>query len=99
LESVPQYSQVYPAPRADVSESLEEMITKGFPPRQNIVWHKTTHGQKRYYWIMKPNGNDEVRVKIGGGGVFGKAGRCLCLNLSLKNMSNFMCDLLFTFSH
>jgi hypothetical protein len=33
LESVPQYSQVYPAPKSDVSESLEAMIAKGFPPR------------------------------------------------------------------
>ncbi|CAF1418088.1 unnamed protein product [Rotaria sordida] len=77
LNIVPQYCQVYPAARLDVSISLEEMITKGFPPNQNIVWHKTTHSQKRYYWVMKPNGDDEVRVRVSGGGIFSKADRDL----------------------
>ncbi len=98
LASIPQYSEVYPAPRPDVSKSLEQMIIKGFPQNKKIVWHKTTHGQKRYYWIMKPNGNDEVRVKVGGGGVVGKAGKYLCLNLTLTKFST-MCNPLFTFSH
>ena len=74
LSQIPQYEQVYPAAKPDVSVSLEEMINKGFPPNQNIVWHKATHSQKRYYWIMKPNGDDEVRVKISNGGVYSKAG-------------------------
>ncbi|CAF1479118.1 unnamed protein product, partial [Rotaria magnacalcarata] len=73
LITVPQYQQMYPAPRPDVSESLEQMVTKGFLSNQNIVWHKTTHSQKRYYWILKPNGDDEIRVKVGSG-VYGKVG-------------------------
>ncbi|CAF3042399.1 unnamed protein product [Rotaria sp. Silwood2] len=77
LNIIPQYSQVYPAARADVSISLEEMISKGFPSNQNIVWHKGTHSQKRYYWIMKPNRDDEVRVKVSSGGTFSKADRDL----------------------
>ncbi len=52
------------------------MINKGFPPNRNIVWHKATHSQKRYYWVMKPNGDDEVRVKISNGGICSKAGMC-----------------------
>ncbi|CAF1609202.1 unnamed protein product, partial [Rotaria magnacalcarata] len=73
LITVPQYQQMYPAPRPDVSESLEQMVIKGFLSNQNIVWHKTTHSQKRYYWILKPNGDDETRVKVGSG-VYGKVG-------------------------
>ncbi|CAF3504886.1 unnamed protein product [Rotaria socialis] len=76
LIAVPQYQQMYPAPRPDVSESLEQMVTKGFLLNQNIVWHKTTHSQKRYYWILKPNGDDEIRVKVGSG-VYGKVDRDL----------------------
>ncbi|CAF3991474.1 unnamed protein product [Rotaria magnacalcarata] len=76
LITVPQYQQMYPAPRPDVSESLEQMVTKGFLSNQNIVWHKTTHSQKRYYWILKPNGDDEIRVKVGSG-VYGKVDRDL----------------------
>ncbi|CAF3630638.1 unnamed protein product [Rotaria sp. Silwood1] len=83
LDSVPQYRQAYPAPRADVSQSLEQMIARGFPPNQNILWHKKTHGQKRYYWIRKPNGDEEVRVKVGGG-VFGKADRDLRILTSIN---------------
>ncbi|CAF1581158.1 unnamed protein product [Rotaria magnacalcarata] len=77
LNKIPQYSQVYPAPKSDVSASLEEMIEKGFPPNKSIVRHKRTHSQKKYYWIMKPDGNDEVRVKIGNSGVSTKADRDL----------------------
>ncbi|CAF1048324.1 unnamed protein product [Rotaria sp. Silwood1] len=83
LDSVPQYRQAYPAPRADASQSLEQMIARGFPPNQNILWHKKTHGQKRYYWIRKPNGDEEVRVKVGGG-VFGKADRDLRILTSIN---------------
>jgi hypothetical protein len=87
LNTVPQYSQVYPAPKSDVSTSLEEMITKGFPPNQNIVWHRATHSQKRYYWVMKQNGDDEVRVKVSGGDICSKAGECQRFNPSLNNAS------------
>jgi hypothetical protein len=76
LGRIPQYNQVYPAAKPDVSASIEEMINRGFPPNQNIVWHKATHSQKRYYWIMKPNADDEVRVRVSNGGICGKAGTC-----------------------
>jgi hypothetical protein len=76
VERIPQYNQVYPAAKPDVSASIEEMINKGFPPNRNIVWHKATHSQKRSYWVMKPNGDDEVRVKISNGGICSKAGMC-----------------------
>jgi hypothetical protein len=64
MNSVPQYGKAYPAPRPDVSKSLEKMIRKGFPLNQSIIWHKRTHGQKRYYWFMKPTDENELRVKL-----------------------------------
>ncbi|CAF4189346.1 unnamed protein product, partial [Rotaria magnacalcarata] len=87
LITVPQYQQMYPAPRPDVSESLEQMVTKGFLSNQNIVWHKTTHSQKRYYWILKPNGDDEIRVKVGSG-VYGKVDRDLRILTSTVEFFN-----------
>ncbi|CAF4357727.1 unnamed protein product, partial [Rotaria magnacalcarata] len=87
LITVPQYQQMYPAPRPDVSESLEQMVIKGFLSNQNIVWHKTTHSQKRYYWILKPNGDDETRVKVGSG-VYGKVDRDLRILTSTVEFFN-----------
>ncbi|CAF1123232.1 unnamed protein product [Rotaria sordida] len=46
LDSVPRYCQVYPTARPGVSISLEEMITKGFPSNENIVWHKATQSEE-----------------------------------------------------
>jgi len=83
---------VYPAPNSNVSASLEEMIAKEFPPNKNIVWHKTTYSQKKYYWVMKTNGNDEVRVKVGSSGTPSKAGKYLRFNLSINNNSSYMLD-------
>ncbi|CAF1173760.1 unnamed protein product [Adineta ricciae] len=74
LNSIPQYSQAYPAAKFDVSASLERMVENGFRSNENIVWHKITHGQRRYYLLKSLNGDGEVHVKIGHG-VFGKAVR------------------------
>jgi len=75
LNSVPQYRQAYPAAREDVSASLERMASIGLPQNENSIWHRVTHGQRRYYLTKQPDGVEEVRVKTGGG-VYGKAGRC-----------------------
>lgn len=82
LIQIPQYDQVYPAPRSDVSISLEQMIAQGFPRNQSIVWLKPIHSEKRYYWIMKANGKDEVRVKVNSRGISSKAGKYQRLDLS-----------------
>ena len=83
---------MYPAPRADASQSLEQRITKESPLNQNIVWYKTAHGQKRYYWIRKPDDDEEVRVKVGSG-VFGKGSKYLHHNLSINNIPDNIFDL------
>ena len=74
LRSIKQYQQAYAAPRAEVSQSLDEMISKGFPPDQNTIWHKRTSGQRQYYSTKNVNGEVEVRVKTGSGTV-NKAGK------------------------
>ena len=63
------------------------MVSNGLPPNENSIWHKITHGQRRYYLTKQPNGAEEVRVKTGGG-VYGKAGRYFIL-LTVHDKSYF----------
>jgi hypothetical protein len=74
MNTIPQYRQAYPAHRASVSQSLPDIVSQEFGSNQNIIWHKLTHSQRRYYFVKNETGDDEVRVRISGG-IFGKAGK------------------------